>query len=268
MDLKLKNKTAFITGSTAGIGYAIARGLAREGAHVLLNGRTEESVRSAVSELKATFPEAQISGFAADFGDSAQVKQLIDQLIAALPEIDILVNNVGIYAAKTYQETSDADWQSMLEVNLMSGVRLSRALLPGMKQRNWGRILFVSSECASLVPADLIAYSCTKAAMQALSRGLAQTTAGSGVTVNSIVPGSTLTEGAEKFLNDQAASQGVSKEEVSDQFFKEVRTTSILGRFLDPREVADTAVYLCSELSSGTNGAAIRIDGGSVPGIL
>ena len=212
MDLKLKNKTAFITGSTAGIGYAIARGLAREGAHVLLNGRTEESVRSAVSELKATFPEAQISGFAADFGDSVQVKQLIDQLIATLPEIDILVNNVGIYAAKTYQETSDADWQSMLEVNLMSGVRLSRALLPGMKQRNWGRILFVSSECASLVPADLIAYSCTKAAMQALSRGLAQTTTGSGVTVNRIFPGSTLTEGAEKFLNDQAASQVVRKE--------------------------------------------------------
>ena len=268
MDLKLKNKTAFITGSTAGIGFAIARGLAREGAQVILNGRTEDSVRSAASKLKATFPEAQISGFATDFGDSVQVKQLIDQLVATLPAIDILINNVGIYAAKTYQETSDADWQSMLEVNLMSGVRLSRALLPGMKQRNWGRILFVSSECASLVPGDLIAYSCTKAAMQALSRGLAQTTAGSGVTVNSLVPGSTLTEGAEKFLNEQAASQGVSKDQVSDQFFKEVRTSSILGRFLDPLEVADTAIYLCSPLSSGTNGAAIRIDGGSVPGIL
>jgi len=264
MDLKLENKTAFITGSTAGIGYAIARGLAREGARVILNGRTEESVGAAVSKLKIEFSEVQISGFAADFGDSAQV----DPLIAALPKIDILVNNVGIYAAKTFAATTDADWQSMLEVNLMSGVRLSRALLPGMKQRNWGRILFVSSECASLVPEDLIAYSCTKAAMQALSRGLAQTTAGSGVTVNSIVPGSTLTEGAEKFLSDQAASQGVTKEEVSDQFFKEVRTTSILGRFLDPGEVADTAVYLCSALSSGTNGAAIRIDGGSVPGIF
>ncbi len=264
MNLKLKNKIAFITGSTAGIGYAVAHGLAREGAHVILNGRTEQSVGSAVSKLKARFPETEISGFAADFGDRVQV----DPLIAALPKIDILVNNVGIYASKTFQETSDDDWQSMLEVNLMSGVRLSRALLPAMKERNWGRILFVSSECASLVPADLIAYSCTKAAMQALSRGLAQTTAGSGVTVNTIVPGSTLTEGAEKFLNDQAASQGVSTDAVSNQFFKEVRTTSILGRFLDPREVADTAVYLCSELSSGTNGAAIRIDGGSVPGIL
>ena len=264
MDLKLENKTAFITGSTAGIGYAIARGLAREGAHVILNGRTKDGVNSAASNLKKEFPTVEISGFAADFENAEQVNRLIDRL----PEVDILVNNVGIYAAKTYQETSDDDWQSMLEVNLMSGVRLSRALLPGMKKRGWGRILFISSECASLVPEDLIAYSCTKAAMLALSRGLAQTTAGSGVTVNSLVPGSTLTEGAEKFLANQAASQGVSKDEVSEQFFKEVRTSSILGRFLDPREVADTAVYICSPLSSGTNGAAIRIDGGSVPGIL
>ncbi|MGA9271375.1 MAG: SDR family oxidoreductase [Lutimonas sp.] len=264
MDLKLENKTAFITGSTAGIGYAIAQGLAREGARVILNGRTEETIGAAISKLKTELPKSEISGFAADFADAVQVSRLIDKL----PEIDILVNNVGIYAAKTFSATTDADWQSMLEVNLMSGVRLSRALLPGMIERNWGRILFVSSECASLVPEDLIAYSCTKAAMQALSRGLAQTTAGSEVTVNSLVPGSTLTEGAEQFLKNQASSQGVSKDEVSDQFFKEVRTTSILGRFLDPREVADTAVYLCSPLSSGTNGAAIRIDGGSVPGIL
>jgi NAD(P)-dependent dehydrogenase (short-subunit alcohol dehydrogenase family) len=264
MDLKLENKTAFITGSTAGIGYAIAMGLAREGVHVFLNGRTESSVRSAVESLKKELTNAKISGRVADFTDPEQVKRLIGKL----PEIDILVNNVGIYAAKTFEETSDADWKAMLEINLMSGVRLSRALLPEMIQRNWGRILFISSECASLVPEDLIAYSCTKAAMLALSRGLAQTTGGTGVTVNSLLPGSTLTEGAEKFLDDQAASQGVSANEVSDQFFKEVRTTSILGRFLDPREVANTAVYLCSELSSGTNGAAIHIDGGSVPGIL
>ena len=264
MDLKLENKTAFITGSTAGIGYAIARGLAREGVGVILNGRTKDSVNSAISGLKKEVPKVKISGFAADFENPEQVNHLIN----TLPEVDILVNNVGIYAAKTYQETSDDDWQSMLEVNLMSGVRLSRALLPDMKNRGWGRILFISSECASLVPEDLIAYSCTKAAMLALSRGLAQTTAGSGVTVNSLVPGSTLTEGAEKFLADQAASQGVSIDEVSEQFFKEVRTSSILGRFLDPSEVADTAAYICSPLSSGTNGAAIRIDGGSVPGIL
>lgn len=264
MDLKLKDKTAFISGSTAGIGYAIARRLAAEGVHILLNGRTEESVIKVTNKLQLDFPKNKISGLVADFGDSAQVAQLIDKL----PQIDILVNNVGIYAAKSYQETSDSDWQSMFEVNLMSGVRLSKALLPKMRDQNWGRILFISSECASLVPEDLIAYSCTKAAMLALSRGLAQTTTGSAVTVNSLVPGSTLTEGAEQFLTQQATSKGVSKEEVSDQFFKEVRTTSILGRFLDPNEVADTAVYLCSPLSSGTNGAAIRIDGGSVPGII
>ena len=218
MDLKLENKTAFITGSTAGIGYAIAMGLAREGVHVFLNGRTESSVRSAVESLKKELTHAKISGRVADFTDPEQVKRLIGKL----PEIDILVNNVGIYAAKTFEETSDTDWKAMLEVNLMSGVRLSRALLPEMIQRNWGRILFISSECASLVPEDLIAYSCTKAAMLALSRGLAQTTGGTGVTVNSLLPGSTLTEGAEKFLDDQAASQGVSANEVSDQFFKEL----------------------------------------------
>ena len=264
MDLKLKKKTAFVSGSTAGIGFAIARGLAREGARVILNGRTEKSVSTAIDSLRNEFAADDIVGLAADFGNTSHVNRLIDEL----PEVDILVNNVGIYTAKSFEETNDSDWKSMLEVNLMSGVRLSRALLPGMKRRNWGRILFVSSECASLVPEDLIAYSCTKAAMLALSRGLAQTTAGSRVTVNSIVPGSTLTEGAEKFLKNQAETQGISTKQVSDQFFKDVRTTSILGRFLDPREVADTAVYLCSPLSSGTNGAAIRIDGGSVPGIF
>jgi len=264
MDLKLENKTAFITGSTAGIGYAIGRRLADEGVHVFLNGRTESSVRTAVETMKKELTHAKVSGRVADFSHPEQVNRLIGKL----PEIDILVNNVGIYEAKGFEETEDADWKSMFEVNLMSGVRLSRALLPAMKQRNWGRILFISSECASLVPEDLIAYSCTKAAMLALSRGLAQTTAGSGVTVNSLLPGSTLTEGAEKFLDDQAASQGLSANEVSDNFFKEVRTTSILGRFLDPREVANTAVYLCSPLSSGTNGAAIHIDGGSIPGIM
>ena len=264
MDLKLKDKTALITGSTAGIGFSIARGLAREGVRVIINGRTKNNLDSAISRLTSEFPEANISGLVADFGDSSQVEKMIEKL----PAVDILVNNVGVYASKTIYETSDADWKLMMEVNLMSGVRLSRALLPGMKKRNWGRVLFISSECASLVPEDLIAYSCTKAAMLALSRGLAQTTSGTGVTVNSLVPGSTLTEGAEKFLQDEAEKQGESTKRISDQFFEDVRTTSILERFLDPDEVADTAVFLCSPLSSGTNGAAISVDGGSVPGIL
>ena len=192
----------------------------------------------------------------------------MNSLLARLPEIDILVNNVGIYASKSFEETSDREWTEMYEVNLMSGVRLCRKLLPLMMQRNWGRIVFVSSECAELVPEDLIAYSCTKASVLALSRGLAQTTRGSGVTVNTILPGSTLTEGAVKFLESRAEKEGVSVQEASDRFFRDVRNTSLLARFLKPREIADTAVYLCSPLSSGTNGSAIKVDGGSVPGIV
>jgi len=264
MNLELTNKTALITGSTSGIGYAIARGLAREGVHVILNGRSEKNLKQAKFALEKEFPKAEISVIAADFNDPHTVHSLLKQL----PELDILINNVGIYASKPFKSTTDDEWQEMFEVNLMSGVRLCRKILPSMKKKNWGRVLFVASECAALVPEDLIAYSCTKAAMLALSRGLAQTTRGTRVTVNAILPGSTLTEGAARFLEDQAEKEGQTIEEVSEKFFEEVRTSSILGRFLQPKEVANTAVYLCSPLSSATNGAAIRVDGGSVPGIL
>jgi NAD(P)-dependent dehydrogenase (short-subunit alcohol dehydrogenase family) len=264
MNLELTQKTAFITGSTSGIGYAVAQGLLREGARVILNGRTESNLEKAVGALQKEFPRAKISGLAADFSDKTAIPSLLERL----PDLDILVNNVGIYASKSFGATSDEEWQEMLEVNLMSGVRLSRKVLPGMRKRNWGRILFVSSECAALVPEDLIAYSCTKAALLALSRGLAQTTQGTGVTVNALAPGSTLTEGAIRFLEEQAEKENITKDQVSDQFFREVRTTSILGRFLQPREVADTAVFLCSPLSSGTNGTTVKVDGGSVPGLF
>ena len=264
MNLQLENKTAFISGSTEGIGFAIAKGLAREGVKVILNGRTDLKLQAAIDRLQAEVPETTISGLRADFRDTTEIETLIKNL----PDIDILVNNVGIYTSKSFVSTTDHDWEEMLEVNLMSGVRLSRKLLPAMKKRNWGRILFVSSECAQLVPDDLIAYSTTKAAMLALSRGLAQTTQGSGVTVNTVLPGSTLTEGAERFLEEKSISEGLDRKEISDRFFKEVRTSSLIGRFLDPKEVADTVVYLSSPLSSATNGAAITLDGGSVSGII
>lgn len=264
MDLQLKNKRAFITGSTGGIGLAIAKVLASEGAEVIINGRTQDRIDQAITRLKSEVPGTKLSGIPADFADSASV----ESLLAKLGSVDILINNVGIFTSQSFADTSDADWYRMFEVNVMSGVRLSRAVLPGMLERNWGRILFVSSECALLVPEDLIAYGATKAALLAVSRGLAQTTKGSAVTVNSILPGSTLSEGAERFLKTVAENEQISEKEVAENFFKNVRTSSLIQRFTSTEEIANTIAYLCSPLSSATNGAAIKLEGGSVPGIL
>ena len=264
MDLQLKNKRAFVSGSTGGIGLAIAKVLAAEGAEVILNGRTQDRIDQAIAQLKKELPDAKISGIPADFADAESVESLMKSLNA----IDILINNVGIFTSQSFADTSDADWYRMFEVNVMSGVRLSRALLPGMLTRNWGRILFVASECAMLVPEDLIAYSTTKAAMLAISRGLAQTTKGSAVTVNAIVPGSTLSEGAERFLQEVAEKDQISEAEVASNFFKNVRNTSIIQRFTSTEEIANTVAYLASPLASATNGAAIKLEGGSVPGII
>jgi len=264
MDLQLNNKTAFISGSTSGIGFAIAKTLLLEGAEVILNGRTQKNIDLATRPLKVLVPDAKISGIVADFrnpGAMDFVKQKIDQ-------VDILINNVGIYASKSFEETSSDEWQEMFDVNVMSAVKLSAYFLPKMKAKNWGRIIFISSECAQLVPDDLIAYSTTKAAILALSRGLAQTTKGTNVTVNALVPGSTLTEGAQEFLKNQAAIEQRSEDEVAGDFFKQVRTTSLIQRFAHPKEIADMAVFLASPLSSATNGAAIKVDGGSIPGIF
>lgn len=264
MDLKLKNKTAFITGSTAGIGFATAKVLLQEGATVIINGRTKKGINDAIDKLKKEMPKAIVTGISADFSN----KKEIDFLIKELPPVDILINNVGAYKSVSFFDTSDEDWYRLFEINVMSGVRLSRYVLPKMLEKNWGRILFISSECATLVPADLIAYSMTKTALLPISRGLAQLTKGTGVTVNTVLPGSTLSEGAEQFLSGVAAKENKTKAEVEKDFFTEVRTSSLLQRFAQVEEVANTIAYLASPLSSATNGAAIKVEGGSMGGII
>lgn len=264
MDLQLKGKSALITGSTGGIGYATAKILLEEGAIVTINGRTQESVSQAVEKLKSEVPNASVDGFVTDFSQASQVYALLERH----PQTDILINNVGIYKSQTLYDTRDEDWQEQFEVNVMSGVRLSRHYLPKMLERNWGRILFVSSECASIVPPDLIAYGMTKTAILAVSRGLAQLTSGSHVTVNAVLPGSTLSEGAKLFLKGVAKEEGKTEQEVEKAFFTNVRTSSLLQRFASVAEVANTMTYLVSPLSAATNGAAIKIDGGSIGGII
>jgi len=263
MDLQLENKRALVTGSTSGIGYAIAKLLAKEGVEVILNGK-EGTIETAISRLKREVAGVKVSGMAVDFA----IAESVEEFIESIGEIDILINNVGIFTSQQFTDTTDQDWQNMFDVNVMSGVRLSRKVLPKMLDKNWGRIIFISSECAMLVPEDLIAYSASKAMVLALSRGLAHTTKGSAVTVNAVLPGSTLSEGAEKFLKETAEQQGISEQEVADNFFKEVRTTSLIQRFASTEEIASTVVYLCSPLAAATNGASIKVDGGSVPGII
>ena len=260
----MTNKRVFISGSTSGIGFAIAQGFLQEGAKVIINGRSEDTVQEAIEKLKALEPNASVSGIAADFRDAMAIHEIHKNI----HQVDILINNVGIFSSKLFEETTDTEWQEMFQVNVMSAVQLSRYFLPKMLDQNWGRILFISSECAQLVPEDLIAYSTTKAALLSLSRGLAQTTKGTNVTVNSLIPGSTLTEGAVTFLKDQAIKEGKTEEEVANEFFKQTRTTSLIQRFAEPKEIADMALFLASPLSAATNGAAIKVDGGSVPGIL
>ncbi len=264
MDLQLVNKSVFISGSTSGIGFAMAQGFLQEGAKVIINGRSEQKLQKAVEKLTALVSNAEVSGIAADFRDA----KAIEHLQKHIDRVDILVNNVGIFASKSFQETSELEWQEMFLVNVMSSVQLSKYFLPKMLDQNWGRILFISSECAQLVPEDLIAYSTTKAALLSLSRGLAQTTKGTQVTVNTLVPGSTLTEGAVTFLKEQASQEDRSEEAVAEDFFKKIRTSSLIQRFAHPKEIADMALFLASPLSAATNGAAIKVDGGSVPGIL
>ena len=248
----------------AGIGFAAAKLLLQEGATVIINGRTEAGVEQAMNRLKQQVPKASIKGMAADFGS----KEEIDDLLQRLPDIDVLINNVGIYSATSFFEMPDSDWYRQFEVNVMSGVRLSRHCLPGMIDRNWGRILYISSECATLVPHDLIAYSMTKTALLAISRGLAQLTRGTDVTVNTIIPGSTLTEGAARLLDEIAERENKTVQQVEEEFFTQVRTNSLIQRFAKVEEIASTIAYLVSPLSSGTNGGAIKIDGGSMGGIF
>lgn len=253
-----------VTGSTAGIGFAIAEGLAREGASVIVNGRTKKRVEAALEKLKSVAPKATIRGLAADLGEAAGVKQAIVEY----PDVEILVNNLGIFEPKPFDKISDEDWFRFFEVNVMSGVRLSRHYLPRMKEKNWGRILFISSESAVQIPAEMIQYGMTKTAQLAISRGLAETTAGTGVTINTVLPGPTASEGAEEFVEQLATGKGISREEVETEFFRSVRPSSLLKRFATTEEVANMVTYLCSPLSSATNGAALRVDGGVVRSII
>jgi NAD(P)-dependent dehydrogenase (short-subunit alcohol dehydrogenase family) len=256
MDLQLSGKTALVTGSTAGIGYAIAASLAREGAIVIGNGRTRERVDAAVAKLGAAGLQAK--GLAADIGTGAGVALAIERF----PSVEILVNNMGIFEPKAFESIPDEDWFRIFEVNVMSGVRLSRHYLPRMRLSGWGRVIFVSSESAIQIPAEMIHYGMTKTAQLAISRGLAETTAGTGVTVNAILPGPTASEGVEEFVGKLAEDQGTDRAAVEKEFFRSMRPTSLLRRFARPEEVAALVTFVCSPLSSATNGAALRVDGG------
>jgi NAD(P)-dependent dehydrogenase (short-subunit alcohol dehydrogenase family) len=264
MDLKLTGKVALVTGSTAGIGFAIARSLAKEGAHVYLNGRTRARVDSAIQVIRTEIANGQVDGIAADFADASGA----DTVIKKLPVVDVLVNNVGIFEPKPFAEIADSDWHRFFEINVMSGVRLSRHYLAGMLQRDWGRILFISSESAVQIPAEMIHYGMTKTAQVAIARGIAETAAGSGVTVNSILAGPTESEGVGGFVEAMAKRQNKSKEEVEREFFATARPSSLLRRFATVDEVAALVTYLAGELSSATTGAALRVDGGVVRAIL
>jgi len=258
MDLQLANKTAFISGSTQGIGFAIARQLLQEGARVIINGRTKDTTEKAVQRLKAAFPGAGVSGIAADFSKSNEV----NNLLRSLPTIDILVNNVGIYELKAFEEISDTDWMKMFEINVMSGIRLCRDLLPGMLQRNWGRVLFISSEAGINVPANMIHYGITKTAMLATSNGLSKLTKGTAVTVNTILGGPTYSNGVAHAIEQIAQAQGIGTEQMKSAIMQSTNPHSLLQRFITPEEVAHLAAYLCSPLAVATNGSALRADGG------
>jgi NAD(P)-dependent dehydrogenase (short-subunit alcohol dehydrogenase family) len=260
MNLQLDGKRALVTGSTAGIGLAIAIGLAREGARVTVNGRTQARVDQAIETVQNEVSNATVQGVALDLGGAAGCGALVDRL----PDVDILVNNLGIFEPKPFEQIPDADWQRLFEVNVMSGVRLSRAYLPGMKHRNWGRIIFISSESALQIPAEMIHYGVTKTAQIAVARGLAETCAGTAVTVNSVLAGPTASEGVTEFVGALAKEQGVTTAEFETDFFRNVRPTSLLRRFLTPAEVAAVVVFACSGLATAINGAALRAEGGVV----
>lgn len=264
MNIQLNSKRALVTASTGGIGFAIAKGLAEAGAEVVINGRSESSVKQAIARLVSAVPGATITGVAADLSDAGGVQTLLRE---AGP-IDVLVNNAGIYGPQDFFETEDEVWDSYWQTNVMSGVRLSRALLPAMVARKWGRVVFVSSESARNIPADMIHYGVSKTAQLALARGLAKRVAGSGVTVNSVLPGPTLSDGVAAMMQSEVARTGKYLEEVTKAFVTEHRPSSIIQRAATVEEVANMIVYVCSPQASATTGAALRVDGGVVDDIV
>jgi NAD(P)-dependent dehydrogenase (short-subunit alcohol dehydrogenase family) len=258
MDLKLLNKSALVSGSTKGIGFAIAALLAAEGAKVILNGRTQAAVTQAQDRIRAATPKANLDGFAGDLSAAGPTAELVRRF----PSVDILINNLGIFERKAFEEIDDAEWQRFFDINVMSGVRLSRAYLAGMKQRNWGRVVFISSESGIQIPDNMIHYGMTKTAQLAISRGLAETCVGTNVTVNAVLPGPTLSDGNKAAIAKRAP--GKPFPEFEKEFFEKVRPSSLLKRYATVDEVATMVAYVCSPLSSATNGAALRVDGGVV----
>src|SRR6478672_5305155 len=258
MNLRLTDKTALVSGSSKGIGFAIATGLAREGARVIVNGRSEKAVGEAKEQIDQTVPDARIESFAGDLSTAAATETLLQRF----PLVDILVNNLGIFEPKSFEDITDEQWRRFFEVNVLSGVRLSRAYLPGMKQRNWGRIGFISSESAINPPAEMIHYGMTKTGQLAVSRGLAESCAGTAVTVNAVLPGPTHSAGVDEFVNQ--LSGGKPFAEFEKEFFKTVRPSSLIKRFETTNEVARLVTFVCSPVASGITGAALRVDGGVV----
>jgi NAD(P)-dependent dehydrogenase (short-subunit alcohol dehydrogenase family) len=258
MDFGLKGKRALVTGSTAGIGFAIAKLLAREGAFVYVNGRTEARVEKAVSEI-----EGKVDGVAADLA----TEQGAETLFARVKEVDIVVNNLGIFEVKPFLEIDDAEWRRFFEANVLSGVRVTRHYLPRMLEKKWGRVIFISSESALQIPAEMVHYGMTKAAQLAVARGIAESFPATGVTVNSVLAGPTESEGVSTFLDDLARQNGRPKEEITRDFFAHARPSSLIKRFATTEEVEAMVVYLCSEAASATTGASVRVDGGVVRSI-
>jgi NAD(P)-dependent dehydrogenase (short-subunit alcohol dehydrogenase family) len=259
MDLQLEGKLALVSGSTAGIGYAIAHTLAQEGVAVIINGRTQAAVDEAVERIR-TETNGTVHGHAADLSQAVAAEDAVRRF----PGISILVNNLGIFEPKPFEDIPDEDWQRFFDVNVLSGVRLSRLVLPAMKRAHWGRIIFISSESAVQIPVEMIHYGMTKTAQLAVSRGLAESVAGTGITVNSVLPGPTRSRGVEDFVGDMARSSGKNFEQVEAEFFEQVRPTSLIKRFASPQEVASLVAYVASPLASATTGAALRVDGGVI----
>ena len=264
MDLQLSDRRALVTGSTSGIGYAIAQGLAAEGAHVVITGRSEASVQEALARLRQALPQARVTGIAADCATAEGA----EAVFAQVPDVEILVNNLGIYERKPAFEISDADWLRLFEVNVLSGVRFARHYAPRMAKAGWGRVLFISSESALNIPREMIHYGMTKTAQLSISHGMAMELAGTGVTVNALLPGPTRTANTEKMRAERAKAAGKTVAELEEEFFTVFRPTSLIKRFTSAEEVANLAVYLCSTRASATTGAALRVDGGVVNQIM
>jgi NAD(P)-dependent dehydrogenase (short-subunit alcohol dehydrogenase family) len=260
MDLKLNDKLALVTGSTAGIGNAIAEALAREGAEVIVNGRATEKVDETVNDLKSRTGNGRISSFCGDLSEATAAQALLSQH----PKVDILVNNLGIFEPKAFEEIPDEDWERFFRINVLSGVRLARLYLPAMRTADWGRIIFISSESAIQIPAEMVHYGMTKSAQISVARGIAESVAGTGITVNSVLPGPTRSRGVVDFVNNLAKEEGKTFEAVESAFFRDVRPTSLIKRFATTDEVAALVTYLASPLASATTGALLRVDGGVV----